>query len=164
MYPLDLFTSLVQQHPSGTGRGEFQSPGKRKLHPGFLLLLWHNLRLPSAPRGDNLWFSFCTNEAPFVPMERTCRGWIQLIMWSSQDDNFTVGLQFVPLVILFLSSLGESGKQHREGYLSERCLCDIFGAQELITLRSFDGPSAKLKLVISKTFLLPGHMLVFPSG
>lgn len=122
LYPLDLFTSLVQQHPSGTGRGEFQSPGKRKLHPGFLLLLWHNLRLPSAPRGDNLWFSFCTNEAPFVPMERTCRGWIQLIMWSSQDDNFTVGLQFVPLVILFLSSLGESGKQHREGY----CLKGVY--------------------------------------
>lgn len=68
LYPLDLFTSFVQQHPSGTGRGRFQNPGKWKMHPGFFLLLWQNLTALSSRRWQFMvlllyeWCSFRTNE------------------------------------------------------------------------------------------------------
>ena len=86
--PCDLLPSFLQQHPSDTGRGRFQNPGKWKLYPACLLPLWDNLRLPWAAGGDN------TRSGQMMLLlcqwKGLCGG-IQLITEMSWAVNFTIG-------------------------------------------------------------------------
>lgn len=115
LYPLDLFTCTTASF--WYRQGKISKSWEMKNASWFPLApIAQSETALSSRRCQHMVLS---NDAPFVPMERTCRGWIQLITQISQDGNFTVGWP------CSFATLG------RQGSSTERdtCLKDVYIGQ-----------------------------------